>query len=138
MGKMQQQLKRYHRQVGITPVATEKSYHARFLEFGCFHKRDCRKACRGAFGVKGRGGSFAFSPPVDGQAPTVSPHYENREYDGVPIPRIVVISLSIPQPETSGDGDGEGSEDGLTYHWIETLAMVELDSSHLRLIKRVH
>lgn len=127
MGRMQQQLNRYHRQEGITPVAIEKGSRARFREFGCRHKCDCRTACREAFEANGRPGSFAFSPPVEGQAPDVRPHYENWEYDGAPIPRIVVISLSVPQPELPARNGAEGALQGRMNprsHWTETLAMV--------------
>ena len=112
MGKMKQQLNRYHRQAGITPVAFEQSYRARFREFECRHKCDCRAACGKAFKANDQAGSFAFSPPVEGQAPDVRPHYENWEYDGAPIPRIVVISLSVPQPELPAKNGEEGAWQG--------------------------
>ena len=129
MGKMSQQLNRYHRKAGITPVAFEQSYHARFRAFECPHKSDCKATCRKAFRKEGQPGSFAFSPPVEGQGqfPDVRPHYENWEYDGTPIPRIVVISLSVPQPYLPAKNGEEGALQGRMKprsHWPETLAMV--------------
>ncbi|MCY3735397.1 MAG: hypothetical protein OXG13_03285 [Gemmatimonadaceae bacterium] len=119
MVRMQQQLNRYHRQVGITHVDSEKSYSARFRDFRCSDKVGCKEACQKAF--KGQTG-FEFSPPVE--APEVSQNYENREYDSEMIPRIVVISLSVPKP-TDNDEEGELQESiEPRSHWMETLAMV--------------
>ena len=99
MNEMQNELNRYYEEVGIASVRKETrnacyDYDKMFRSFCCPKKACCRDACKKAY-RKDTG--FLFSPRAEGVE--VSQCYEEREYKGHRIPRIVVISLSVPKPE---------------------------------------
>ena len=99
MSEMQNELNRYYEEVGIASVRKETrndcyDYDKMFRSFCCPKKACCRDACEKAY-KKDTG--FLFSPRTEGVE--VSQCYDEREYKGHRIPRIVVISLSVPKPE---------------------------------------
>ena len=121
MSNLQRKLNRYFRKVGIYHVSKENPYCRRFDEFQCCKKNECRTACRNGWNQKER---FVFSPPVE--PVRVTKNYEEREYCGDFIPRIVVLSLSVPEPEhpCNNGGNNEEQVQYLNPHWRETLAML--------------
>ena len=100
MNEMQNKLNRYYEEASIASVEEVKdgndyyNYEKMFSSFRCPNKYECRSVC-----CKRSDGDpkFIFSPRTEGVE--VSRCYEEWEYKGHRIPRIVVISLSVPKPE---------------------------------------
>ena len=122
---MQEQLNQYYKDVGIAPVSGS-SYPEMFKAFKCEDKKDdCLKACLEAyeknFSTKE---GFRFAPRTEGV--TISQYYQNRQYKGDHIPRIVVVSLSVPRPWEERDNKPAANPKTpwQGFHWRETLAMV--------------
>lgn len=115
MNETQKRLNQYYECSGIAPVDRDLCFEDRFEAFGCSKKCACRAACR----CKKKDADF--SPPTDGV--WVSRYYEERDFRGYSIPRILVLSLSPPEPKQKPK-KGDPSKDSLNPHWRETLAMV--------------
>ena len=130
MANMKEQLDQYYDRVGIAPVDKMSTYDEMFSAFQCQKKDDCREACRRAWNEEEK---FLFAPPLTIEGVNVSQcYYQDRNYYGDRIPRIVVLSLSRPQPvpdqDLSPPKRGNKSQvkpkPFLNPHWRETLAMV--------------
>ena len=101
---MNKELKQYHESVDIAPVDKMRTYNEMFSAFGCEKKYDCRAICKKNWCKNPKGAKFLFSPPIKGEGGIhVSQFYQNGRYQGIKIPRIVILSLSRPQPEPSTD-----------------------------------
>ena len=123
MNRMQENINRYYKCMGIAPADRSTCFEERFEAFDCPKKEHCRCACRA------KKKDAIFSPPVDGVC--VSQYYEDGCFEGHRIPRIVVLSLSPPKPQkpNSMQKEKENKESpnrsrSLNPHWRETLAMV--------------
>ena len=142
MNNIQKEIDQYYQRVGIAPLGGygyekyKKKYHkketpeereeiirelyiARYDEFTCETKKDCRCTC---YKASNRAENFLFSPHTDGIQ--VSQYYKDREYKGDHIPRIVVVSLSAPQPGDPFVENSSSQGEKMTLHWQETLPMV--------------
>ena len=115
MNETQERLNRYYESNGIAPVDSDLCFEDRFEAFGCSQKCECRVACRL---IKK---DADFSPPTDGVS--ISRYYEDRDFHGYSIPRILVLSLSPPEPKKKPE-IGEPSKESLNPHWRETLGIV--------------
>lgn len=115
MNETQIRLNQYYECSGIAHVDSDLCFEDRFEAFGCTKKSECREACRE------KKIDADFSPPTDGVS--ISRYYENRDFHGYSIPRILVLSLSPPEPKKKPE-NGEPSKESLNPHWRETLAMV--------------
>lgn len=124
MSEMQNELNRYYEEVGIASVKKETrngcyDYDKMFRSFRCPNKDSCRDACEEAY-RKDMG--FIFSPRTEGVE--VSRCYEKREYKGLRIPRIVVISLSVPKPELKPERESKPFSLPPRSHWRGTTTTV--------------
>ena len=127
MNDMQEKINQYYERKHITPVGykekeTLKEMHSEmFSEFNCPKKKCCRKVC---YKASNKSENFLFAPHTDGTY--VSQYYQDREYKGDRIPRIVVVSLSAPEPydPLAQNGAQPDEHEPLNPHWRETLAMV--------------
>ena len=126
---MNDQLKQYYKSVDIASIDKMRTYSEMFSAFDCEKKDDCRAVCK----KKSNPTDFLFSPPIKGDGVYVSQYYQDSQYDGVRIPRIVVLSLSRPQPDPSKDlihpnntsqAQSQGSRGGRNEHWPRTLMTV--------------
>ncbi len=114
MNETQKRLNQYYECSGIAPVDSDLCFEDRFEAFGCSKKCECRAACRQ------KKKDADFSPPTDGVC--VSRYYEDRDFHGYSIPRILVLSLSPPQPKRNVKPDCPQGH--LNPHWRETLGIV--------------
>ena len=132
---MNEELKRYYERVDIAPVDKMRTYDEMFSAFSCKKKYDCWAVCKNAWCQDQNQTtlSFLFAPPIKGARFHVSQYYQGRQYEGVRIPRIVVLSLSRPQPKPSEDlclsdnisqAQSQGSGGGRNQHWSRTLLTV--------------
>ena len=132
---MNEELTQYYKCVDITPVDKMRTYNEMFSAFDCEKKDDCRAVCKDAWrqNQNQTSTSFLFAPPIKGYGVHVSQYYQDGKYEGVCIPRIVVLSLSRPQPEPSTDllhpnntsqAQSQGSGGGRNEHWPRTLMTV--------------
>ena len=127
---MNEELTQYHESVGITPVDNMRTYDEMFSAFKCEQKDDCWAVCQKGSNTT----DFLFSPPIKGEGDIhVSQCYQDGKYQGVRIPRIVVLSLSRPLPEPGKDllppnnisqAQSQGSGGGRNEHWPRTLTTV--------------
>lgn len=118
MDEMQEQLDTYYERDRISPVENTGNFDNMFNEFGCPMKENCRAAAL-------NGAEFSvFEPRTEGVY--VSKYYEEGNYNGDRIPRIVVISLSAPRPDisTAENETCSQTERVQNYHWPETLMTV--------------
>ena len=128
MSEMQNELNRYYEEVGIAFVEAVidegyYNYEEMFSSFCCPKKDRCRQVCRAEYQSPGNDSRFLFSPRTEGVE--VSQCYEEREYEGHRIPRIVVISLSVPKPEPMPPCPTEESKScPLNPHWRGTTTTV--------------
>lgn len=103
MSEMQNELNRYYEEASIASVEEVEAgngcydYEGMFSSFCCPNKDSCREACRAEYQPSDEDPRFLFSPRTE--CVVVSQCYEQREYKGHCIPRIVVISLSVPKPD---------------------------------------
>lgn len=103
MSEIQNELNRYYEEASIASVEEVKDengcydYENMFRSFRCPNKDSCRKACCAEYRPSDEDPRFLFSPRTE--CVVVSQCYEQREYKGHRIPRIVVISLSVPKPD---------------------------------------
>ena len=132
---MNEELKQYYESVNIAPVDKMRTYDKMFSAFKCGNKDDCWAVCKNAWCQDQNQTtiSFLFAPPIKGDGVHVSQCYQKARYQGIKIPRIVVLSLSRPQPEPSEDlclsnntsqAQSEGSGGGRNQHWPRTLLTV--------------
>ena len=125
---MNKELKQYYESVDIAPVNRMNSYDEMFHEFGCGQKDNCRDVCHQGYIGQNHIGGFCFSPPIVGQGVHVSLYYQDRQYNGVCIPRILVLSLSRPQPDPLADlldpPVAQAPVGGGNQHWPKTLETV--------------
>ena len=131
---MNEELMQYHESVGITPVDKMRTHNEMFSAFGCEKKDDCWAVCKKNWCKDPHGDKFLYSPPIKGEGDIhVSQCYQDSQYEGVRIPRIVVLSLSRPQPDPSEDllppnntpqVQSQGSGGGRNEHWPRTLMTV--------------
>ena len=103
MSEIQNELNRYYEEASIASVEEVEDengcydYENMFRSFRCPKKNSCRKACCAEYRPSDEDPRFLFSPRTE--CVVVSQCYEQREYKGHRIPRIVVISLSVPKPD---------------------------------------
>ena len=131
---MNEELTQHHERVGITPVDKMRTYNEMFSEFRCKKKDDCRAICKENWCENQDGPKFLFSPPIKGEGDIyVSQYYQDGWYQGIKIPRIVILSLSRPQPDPSEDlpppnntpqEQSQGSGGDRNEHWPRTLLTV--------------
>ena len=131
---MKEELKQYHESVDITPVDKMRTYNEMFSTFDCGKKDDCRAICKKSWCKNPKGDEFLFSPPIKGEGDIhLSQYYQDGWYQGIKIPRIVVLSLSRPQPEPGEDrlppnntsqAQSQGSGGDRNEHWPRTLLTV--------------
>ena len=126
---MNEELTQYYESVGIAPVDKMRTYNEMFSAFECKQKDDCWAVCQKGSNTT----DFLFSPPIKGDGVHVSQYYQDGRYQGIRIPRIVVLSLSRPQPDLSTDlfppnntsqAQSQGSGGGRNEHWPRTLTTV--------------
>ena len=122
---MNEELTQYHESVGITPVDNKRTYDEMFSAFKCKQKDDCWAVCQKGSNTT----DFLFSPPIKGEGDIhVSQFYQNGRYQGIKIPRIVILSLSRPQPEPGEDllnlPPPQGFGGDRNQHWPRTLLTV--------------
>ena len=124
MNEMQNKLKKYYEEASIASAEEVEDengcydYEKMFRSFRCSKKDSCRDACEKAYERSVGDTGFIFSPRTE--CIPVSQYYEEREYKGLRIPRIVVISLSVPKPDIKR----EESEPKWNPHWRGTTTTV--------------
>lgn len=126
---MNGQLSQYYESKDIAPVEKMSSYDGMFEAFCCKKKNDCREVCLEEYKkLNHTVGGFCFSPPIVGGGVDVSQYYQDGQYKGTCIPRIVVLSLSRPQPDPSSDllnpPESQASGGDRNQHWPKTLETV--------------
>lgn len=128
---MKEQLDQYYKNEKIEPVSWNNDRMKMFSAFRCCQKGDCYSACLDAFcRAKNKEDGFLFQPHTNEPltaTTTVSDYYQDGNYHGDRIPRIVVLSLSIPQPEPLSVP--QPAANPKTYldpdaHWSRTLVTV--------------
>lgn len=135
MSEMENKLKEYYEEVGITSVkgVTDREgnydYEKMFDSFCCPNKDDCRNACKLDHERKRSGGGtkFLFSPRTEeAEGSTVSQYYSEKKYKGHRIPRIVVVSLSASEPMEKKPELAEGKSFSLPSrsHWRGTTTTI--------------
>ena len=133
MSEMENKLKKYYEEVGITSVkgVTDREgnydYEKMFDSFCCPNKDDCRNACRNAYKPSSDDSKFRFSPRTEeAERSTVSQYYSEKKYKGHRIPRIVVVSLSASEPIEKKPEQAEGKPFRLHpfSHWRGTTTII--------------
>lgn len=126
---MNEELSQYYESKRIAPVKKMSSYDEMFKAFCCDNKDDCQEVCRQEYKKENSTvADFCFSPPIVDEGVAVSPYYQDGQYRGICIPRIVVLSLSRPKPDLSSDllnpPESQASGGGTNWHWPKTLETV--------------
>ena len=120
---MNEELTQYYESVDIVPVDKMRTYDEMFSAFKCKQKDDCWAVCKKKWCKDPHGDKFLFSPPIKGEGDIhVSQCYQDGKYQGICIPRIVVLSLSAPMPDFSSVEITERKP--LNPHWRGTTTTV--------------
>ena len=129
MNDMQEEINQYYERKHITPVGYKEKetlkemYSEMFSDFNCCKKDSCWDACHEAHKASNQAEDFLFAPHTDGTY--VSQYYQDRNYEGDRIPRIVVVSLSAPKPyDPFAQNESQSYSEKLNPHWLGTLVTV--------------